>query len=141
MGQHSDSYHLPPPAGPAGENLYWSSQAGSTPTQVVQSWYSEVNNCIGGPEGFTDGCMVAQTGMTGHFTALIWKGVQSVGCAWSNNGNLAICRYKAGDSLSSATPNMGPESNYVEQVQHRANFRSPVQWRSRSGEPIGRALH
>merc|ERR1712187_719075 len=91
---------------------------GSTPTQVVEAWYSEVNNCVGGPQGFTDGCMSDQNGMTGHFTALIWKGVQSIGCAWSNSGQIAICRYKAGDTLTSATPNMMPESNYVAQVQH-----------------------
>merc|ERR1719343_1958343 len=39
--QHSDSYGLAPPAGPAAENLFWSSQAGAAPADIVRSWYSE----------------------------------------------------------------------------------------------------
>mmetsp|Transcript_59069 Transcript_59069/g.189977 ORF Transcript_59069/g.189977 Transcript_59069/m.189977 type:complete len:401 (-) Transcript_59069:311-1513(-) len=117
--RHSRSYSLPPPAGPAGENLYWSSWP-SSPTEVVSAWYDEVDDCIGGPEAFTDGCRNGQGGrVVGHFTALIWKGAISMGCAWNNDREIAICRYKAGDSLSAATPNVLPTSNYIAQVGTR----------------------
>jgi len=131
--RHSRSYSLPPPAGPAGENLYWSSWP-SSPTEVVSSWYSEVQDCIGTPETFTDGCRNGQGGRaTGHFTALAWKGALSMGCAWSNDREIAICRYKAGDSLSAATPNMLPTSNYVAQVGTRS--KTEAQCAAESGDP------
>ena len=61
---HSDCYSLPPPAGPAGENL---AMGHSTLEDVVKSWYSEVNSCatLPGCEKASDG------GMVGHFTALV----------------------------------------------------------------------
>merc|ERR1719188_759078 len=43
--KHSDSYGVAPPAGPAGENIYWSSATSISPMSVVGNWYSEVNNC------------------------------------------------------------------------------------------------
>jgi hypothetical protein len=115
---HANCYQLQPPAGPAGENLF----AGSVkypPAQAVESWYSEVNDCQGGPTGFSDGCQNGVGGKaTGHFTALVWKGVQKIGCAYSNNDQVIGCRYWSGDSLSSATPNMG--GSYVSQVGLRS---------------------
>jgi len=116
---HSNSYDILPPAGPAGENLYWSSSP-STPSDVLASWYNEVKACQGGPTGFTDGCYTGRDGQqTGHFTALIWKGVKEIGCAWSDDSKIALCRYKADDVLNSNTPNMLPQSNYVQQVPRR----------------------
>lgn len=114
---HSASYNLAPPAGPAGENLYWSSGAASA-ERAVDSWYSEVDDCLGGPTGFTDGCATGANGRaTGHYTAMVWKGVKSIGCAFSNSGGLIICRYKAGDYLSNDTPNMNRGTgNYVNHV-------------------------
>lgn len=41
--KHADSYQIPPPAGPAGENLAMFSHA-QPPDKVVAAWYSEVNN-------------------------------------------------------------------------------------------------
>eukprot|EP00747_Dinoflagellata_sp_TGD_P124690 gnl/TRDRNA2_/TRDRNA2_174041_c0_seq4.p1 gnl/TRDRNA2_/TRDRNA2_174041_c0~~gnl/TRDRNA2_/TRDRNA2_174041_c0_seq4.p1 ORF type:complete len:334 (+),score=79.55 gnl/TRDRNA2_/TRDRNA2_174041_c0_seq4:114-1004(+) len=117
--KHADSYGVAPPAGPAGENLYWTS-AQASPIPSVKAWYSEVNDCNGGPEGFTDGCANGVGGKpTGHFTAMIWKGVKTIGCATNANGQMTICRYKAGDSLSMDTPNMNKPSNYPNQVFKR----------------------
>jgi len=120
--EHSDSYNLRPPAGPAGENLYWASAVDKssnfgTAAGAVQAWYSEVNYCRGGPTRFTDGCERG-TKSTGHFTAMIWKGVKSIGCAFSNSVKpiVIICRYKAGDKLNLDTPNMKSTGNYKLQV-------------------------
>lgn len=110
---HSQSYSLSPPAGPAGENLYWASAVQTsaelgTAAGAVKAWYREVNSCVGGPTGFTDGCVNGTNGTTGHFTAMIWKGVKTIGCAFSNSVKpiVILCRYKAGDTLSLDTPNM-----------------------------------
>jgi len=105
--QHDDSYSIPPPRGPAGENLAW-----RRPTmdakRAVQDWYEEVNDCVGGPTGFQDGCKRGAGGKaTGHFTAVVWKGVSQIGCALNNENTILICRYWSGDTKSSRTANMG----------------------------------
>ena len=61
---HAKSYSLPPPAGPAGENL---AMGHSTLEEVVRDWYIEVNSCATLP-----GCETASDGgMVGHFTAMV----------------------------------------------------------------------
>jgi len=109
---HSSSYDLKPPFGPAGENL-----AGGTdplqPAEAVKMWYSEVKDCVALP-----GCEKAKGNeAVGHFTALVWTGTKKIGCAYSDNKLLVICRYKAGDSLDLETPNMNLDSgNYKTHV-------------------------
>lgn len=123
--KHSQSYNIKPPAGPAGENIYWSSGSG-TAANAVKAWYNEVNDCNGGPSGFTDGCARGK-GTTGHFTAMIWAGVKEIGCGFSNSKapTVILCRYKAGNSLSSDTPNMNKNSgNYKNQVFTRKKSES-----------------
>ena len=92
--KHSPSYNVPPPAGPAGENLAFGSYVLS-PEQSTQMWYSEVNAC-----GPFPGCRDGSTGVTGHFTALIWSGVKEIGCH-TNQHRLVACQYKGGDTLGS----------------------------------------
>lgn len=114
---HSDSFGLAPPAGPAGENLYMST-AHATPELAVNAWYEEAYKCKGGAADFTDGCAEGVGGaVTGHFTAMIWSTVASIGCATNQAGTIAICRYKAGDTLTTDVPNMNKDSgNYVGHV-------------------------
>lgn len=54
--------------------------------------------------------------MTGHFTAMVWKGAKTMGCAISADGNYAGCRWKAGDTLSADTPNMAMPGLYEANV-------------------------
>lgn len=116
--EHSESYQLPPPAGPAGENLAWSSGT-ITPETSVNQWYNEVHDCLSLPgceHGVEDGVFVdgVDEAVVGHFTALVWKGAREIGCAISDNGHFSGCRYKAGDTLSYDTPNM--EGGYDQNV-------------------------
>ena len=67
--EHSDSYSVPPPAGPAGENLAYGSYV-LTPEQSTKMWYDEINDC-----GPFPGCKTGSTGVTGHFTPIVWNGV------------------------------------------------------------------
>jgi len=122
--RHSSSYSLRPPAGPAGENLYSASwKAGAA--DAVGNWYKEVNNCYNSPTDIRKGCKNGR-GVTGHFTAMIWKGATTLGCARSNrNSGLIVCRYKAGDSLSGATPNM--RGYYSANVKSQIKSRSQCQ--------------
>lgn len=109
---------------PCGENLFGGSKK-YPPSAAVDAWYSEVNDCQGGPTGFSDGCFAGQGGKpTGHFTVLVWNSVQEIGCAYSADGKLNGCRYRSGDGLNYDTPNMMPASNYASHVLVRSKAES-----------------
>ena len=105
MFEHSDCYNIPPPAGPAGENLAMGYGGG---TQATDGWYSEVANWA-----WTPGDGTGNTGTTGHFSAMIWKGVTKLGCGLYASTKIWVCRYKAGDKLSGDTPNMGGTADWL----------------------------
>ena len=110
---HSDSYNFAPPLGPAGENLaygHFASTAAGGIENVVSAWYSEVDDCASLPGCTTPSSTSKQVG---HFTALIWKGATTLGCGYSN-ARMYVCRYKAGDTKSSDTPNMA--GSYTQNV-------------------------
>ena len=96
--EHSSSYNIPPPAGPAGENL---AMGQATGTAATDAWYSEVSNWM-----FDPGDGTGNKGTTGHFSAMIWKGAKKLGCGNYASSKIWVCRYKAGDTLSGDTPNM-----------------------------------
>jgi hypothetical protein len=96
--KHSDSYDLPPPAGPAGENLALGYATGA---QATDSWYSEISKWA-----FVPGDGTGNSGTTGHFTTMVWKGVRKLGCGLYASTKIWVCRYKAGDTLDADTPNM-----------------------------------
>jgi hypothetical protein len=102
---HSDCYNVAPPAGPAGENLFMGTGS-YTPGFATQSWYSEIDKPGCGNPGFPGCGPNGPVSGTGHFTAMIWKGVQKIGCTSNANG-IKGCRYKAGDTKGTDTPNMG----------------------------------
>lgn len=102
--RHSNSYFLPPPAGPAGENL---ARGYSSAAAVCQAWYAESACCDVLPGCSRGSCA------TGHFTAMIWKGVTHIGCAVGPR-QVAVCRYWSGPTLSAATANM--QGAYVANV-------------------------
>ena len=97
--EHSDSYSIPPPAGPAGENL---AEGYATGTAATDAWYSEISNWA-----FVPGDGTGNSGTTGHFTAMVWKGVKKLGCGLYPSTRIWVCRYKADDVLNDNTPNMG----------------------------------
>jgi len=93
---HGDSYGEPPPRGPAGENI----AGGSTdPRSGPAGWYDEVYDCdklpgcmnvkegLNGTAGKEGKKLVAGKACVGHFTAMIWKSAETIGCA-RNRGNV-----------------------------------------------------
>jgi len=116
--RHSDSYGLSAAqGGPAGENLYKSSNK-ATAKRAVDAWYSEVHEC-----GSFPGCNKNNRGVTGHFTALVWKGVTHLACTRSARATgLVACRYGngPGSRKTGNTPNMG------------GNYRTHVMGKSKS---------
>ena len=77
---------------------------------AVGMWYDEVHNC---PKDFKNGCENAVPGApmpgspysaaVGHFTAVVWKGVTVIGCAFSEKQPIWGCRYGYKDWKTHAT--------------------------------------
>jgi len=112
--QHDNSYQLAPPHGPAGENLAFRSPSIDI-ARDVHGWYDEVQFCQKRSGGFSDGCQRGANGFpTGHFTAVVWRGVTKIGCAKNNANTILICRYWSGNELSTSTANM--QGHYVQNV-------------------------
>ena len=75
-------------SGQYGENLYWGPKNSNIGIDSTDSWYNEVVDYDFNEPGFTSG--------TGHFTQLVWKGSQQLGCGvacGSNNYCFVTCNY------------------------------------------------
>ena len=73
---------------PYGENLYFFAPAGNmSPNQIATGWYDEVSLY-----NFNSGAFSMSTG---HFTQLIWRDTQKLGCGVSmcNGGEIWVCNY------------------------------------------------
>jgi uncharacterized protein YkwD len=84
---------------------------------VVWSWWNEYTkfwNCKGTWNE-------APFHQVGHLTALVWKGIGSVGCA--NNGGIYSCEY-GHDDCKTVGSNMGGAKCYSMTPQHLPNFSS-----------------
>jgi hypothetical protein len=74
-------------SGDYGENLAAGSVELMGPGQVAEMWYSEIDKFDFAKGGFS--------GETGHFTQLVWRGTQRLGCGVSSCKSLRIwvCNY------------------------------------------------
>uniref|UniRef100_A0A0N4ZLS3 SCP domain-containing protein n=1 Tax=Parastrongyloides trichosuri TaxID=131310 RepID=A0A0N4ZLS3_PARTI len=96
---HSDS------GGAYGENLAWVSDESIADTSV-KMWYDENADYDYSSPGFS--------GDTGHFTQLVWKGSQKVGCgiASGSGGVYTVCQYKPpGNYEGEFEDNVLPDEN------------------------------
>ncbi len=89
-----------------GENLFFMGPAGvATGADAVDDWYSEVKDYDFSRPGF---------GMnTGHFTQVVWRGTQQVGCgtARCSGGDIWVCNYyPPGNVLGQFPANVLPVS-------------------------------
>lgn len=80
-----------------GENLYYGLKNSNIGFSSVDAWYNEVNEYDFNNPGFS--------GATGHFTQVVWKGSQNLGCGVG-------CRT---DNYCYVTCNYYPPGNYLDQ--------------------------
>lgn len=77
--------------GPYGENIFWGSGNGWTPSQAVAAWVAEKkwynywsNSCSGNQE-------------CGHYTQIVWRKTRRIGCArvtcFGGRGVFMTCNY------------------------------------------------
>ena len=96
MAQGGDLVHRQ--EGKYGENLFWGRGKSWSPTEVVNSWGSEVNDY----DYASNSCRPNQ--VCGHYTQVVWRNTTEVGCGVARSGNTEIwvCNYN-------------PPGNYVGQ--------------------------
>ena len=87
-----------------GENLYVtmsSGQAKVTPNDAADAWYNEISSYNYNNPGYVAG--------TGHFTQLVWKSTQYVGCGFARgkysayNAIHVVCNYYPGGNINSGS--------------------------------------
>ena len=84
-----------------GENLYWQRGLSIGAADVVQSWYDEVACYTYGPFMNGDACDMAciaaqNSNGCGHYTQVVWRDTQRVGCGvatCSNGAEIWACNY------------------------------------------------
>jgi len=95
--QHSETEY--------GENISGGSLSTQTPDQVASLWYRENAGYHYAPGGFSM--------TTGHFTQLVWRGSQRLGCGAASCGDLRVwvCNYDpAGNMQGDFNGNVLPTS-------------------------------
>lgn len=97
-GQHDSNVR-----GREGENIWWGTAGAYSPTEMVDFWGNEKGKFIYGvfPE-----CMTEPSAVVGHYTQMIWKNTQSVGCALVSNGKMdyLVCRYSLPGNIVGEKP-------------------------------------
>jgi hypothetical protein len=86
-GQHDQDV-----TGKEGENLWWGTANAFSFGDMVDAWAGERKSFR---EGVFPDCRVNRTSVVGHYTQMVWRNTQSVGCALVGNGNhdYLVCRY------------------------------------------------
>jgi hypothetical protein len=86
-GQHDMSIR-----GKEGENIWWGTAGAYAFGDMVSFWGNEKKSFVYGV--FPD-CATSKSAVVGHYTQIIWKTTQSVGCAVVSNGrtDYLVCRY------------------------------------------------
>ena len=94
-GQHDRSL-----AGKEGENLWWGTADAFSYSDMVTAWGNEKANFHYGI--FPD----CGKGMIGHYTQMVWKNTQAVGCALATNGKMdyLVCRYSPAGNVIGQKP-------------------------------------
>lgn len=94
-GQHDQSM-----IGKEGENIWWGTAQSFSYTEMVGAWGSEKKNFR---YGVFPNC---GKGTIGHYTQIVWKNTQSVGCGLASNGktDFLVCRYTSPGNVIGQKP-------------------------------------
>ena len=89
--------------GREGENIWWGTAGAYSPAEMVDFWGNEKGKFIYGV--FPD-CTTEPSAVVGHYTQMIWKNTQSVGCALVSNGKMdyLVCRYSLPGNIVGEKP-------------------------------------
>ena len=89
--------------GKEGENLWWGTANAFSYGVMVDAWGNEKKMFRYG--AFPD-CRSNRTAVVGHYTQVVWRNTQSVGCALVSNGRMdyLVCRYSPPGNVYGQNP-------------------------------------
>jgi uncharacterized protein YkwD len=89
--------------GQEGENLWWGTAGAYSYTEMVGYWRDEKSSFV---YGTYPNCSTSRSAIVGHYTQIVWKNTQSVGCAFSSNGktDFLVCRYSPAGNIIGENP-------------------------------------
>ncbi|MCB1190121.1 MAG: hypothetical protein H7A23_11055 [Leptospiraceae bacterium] len=81
-----------------GENLAWASGQHLSPQDVVDDWYNEIKDY----DYASNSC----SGVCGHYTQVVWRDSQRLGCGYASCGNseIWVCNYDPPGNYSGQKP-------------------------------------
>jgi hypothetical protein len=97
-GQHDQDI-----VGKEGENLWWGTAAAFQFGDMVDAWGAEKKLFRYG--AFPD-CRANRAAVVGHYTQIVWRNTQAVGCALVGNGktDYLVCRYSPPGNIYGQNP-------------------------------------
>jgi hypothetical protein len=89
---------------PQGENLWLGTESHFSPEEMVGTWIEEKSHFK--PGIFPDNSRTGDLDDVGHYTQLMWRGTERVGCAIRANGeyDILVCRYSAAGNVIGERP-------------------------------------
>ena len=89
--------------GKEGENLWWGTANSFSYTDMVGMWGSEKRSF---KYDVFPNCTTKRSEVVGHYTQIVWKNTQSVGCALAGNGqtDFLVCRYGPAGNIVGEKP-------------------------------------
>lgn len=97
-GEHDASIR-----GQEGENLFWGTADSFSYADMVGMWGNEQRSF---KYDVYPNCTTNRSEVVGHYTQIVWKNTQSVGCALASNGqtDFLVCRYSAPGNIIGEKP-------------------------------------
>jgi uncharacterized protein YkwD len=89
--------------GKEGENLFVGTANSFSYTDMVEMWGNEKRSF---KYDIYPNCTTKRSEVVGHYTQIVWKNTQSVGCALASNGqtDFLVCRYAAPGNIIGEKP-------------------------------------
>lgn len=89
--------------GREGENLWWGTANYFSYTDMVGAWGNEQRSF---KYDVYPNCTTKRSEVVGHYTQIVWKNTQSVGCALAGNGqtDFLVCRYGPAGNIVGEKP-------------------------------------
>jgi hypothetical protein len=97
-GQHDQDI-----VGKEGENLWWGTTNAFSFGDMVDAWGAEKKSFR---EGVFPDCRANRAAVVGHYTQIVWRNTQAVGCALVGNGrnDFLVCRYSPAGNVIGQKP-------------------------------------
>jgi len=97
-GQHDQDI-----IGKEGENLWWGTANAFSFGDMIDAWGGEKKLFR---EGLFPDCRVNRAAVVGHYTQIVWRNTQSVGCALVGNSrnDYLVCRYSPAGNIIGQKP-------------------------------------